>query len=354
MNRTLAIFARPIPYHKELRKIAGSATSAILLTQLDYWFSKKPDGFHKFLEPCNRPGYKEGDSWSEELGFSAKEFRTAFKSIGIAYKSKGEYDQAADKFGGLFYCSYHNRVTGQTWYYRNHKVLDEAIETLANQGSVTGTDQRAFTGKSDPDSASGAVTDQRAFTDHSVTDQPAVTVASVPDFTSGVVTDQPAVTQLTNGQLDHAETTPETTSSESTDREKNCFSQVEFAHAQPQPEPHTETLVTPTPTPTTLVVQSSGSARTRVPGGSENDSQSLTIGAVTYRQSPASIDLSEAWERDKMAASLEARSLAPGHKSPWLVAHGLGAVWVGPGKTDFNADLLSLIARYKRDEWRQD
>ena len=182
MNRSLAIFARPIPYHKELRKIAGSATSAILLTQLDYWFSKKPNGFHKFLEPCHRPGYKDGDSWSEELGFSAKEFRTAFKAIGIAYKSKGEYDRATDKFGGLFYCSYHNRVTGQTWYYRNHTLLDEAIETLANQGAVTVSDQRefpgnsvtaqrAFTGKSDRDFTRGVVTDQGAFTDHSVTDQ---------------------------------------------------------------------------------------------------------------------------------------------------------------------------------------
>ncbi len=81
-----------ITYRKELNVITGSVTATILLQQLIYWDNKndhKP--FYKFIEPCNNEKYTDGDSWTEELGFSKYEFTTAYKkleSLGIVSKKK--------------------------------------------------------------------------------------------------------------------------------------------------------------------------------------------------------------------------------------------------------------------------
>lgn len=144
-NRLLTITRGGIPYIKELRIKTKSVTSSIVMQQLDFWFNtKNGDSFYKFLEPApNHSGYKEGDSWTEELGFSAEEFQTAFKQIGIAYKSKKEFDQADNKFivkvknknGELveeekFYCSYYDRLSRLTYYFRNHTLVDDFLESV--------------------------------------------------------------------------------------------------------------------------------------------------------------------------------------------------------------------------------
>lgn len=72
------------------------------------------------------------------------------------------------------------------------------------------------------------------------------------------------------------------------------------------------------------------------------------VGVVTYKQSPESIDLSELWEVAEYEAKAGARALGPGHKHLALVAHGLGAIWVGPNASDFDARLLALIAKNKK------
>lgn len=141
--------AHAIPYRPELRicfepfaPINGqkpkdlTTAGAILLQQLDYWFSKYPGGFYKFMEPpkTGHKAYRSGDSWTEELYFSRKEFTTAFEQVGIAYKSKGQFDQASragDVFHGRFYCSYYDRVARITWYYRNHAVIDAYLDRVA-------------------------------------------------------------------------------------------------------------------------------------------------------------------------------------------------------------------------------
>lgn len=85
------------------------------MQQLDYWFENHPEGFYKFLLPSDHPAYKNGDSWTEELGMSKDEFRTAFDKIGHRYKSKSEFDKAEDKFQGKFYCSYVDRRSNLTF-----------------------------------------------------------------------------------------------------------------------------------------------------------------------------------------------------------------------------------------------
>ncbi len=140
-NRLLSFAQKSIPYIKELRPIVGSVTACILWQQLDFHFAKKPEGFYKFLESCNNNAYKEGDSWTQELGFSKEEFRTAFKKIGITSKSKRMYDCSENKFKRsdnteAWFCSYHDKTKGLTYYFRNHEYVDSTLDSLfatANQ-----------------------------------------------------------------------------------------------------------------------------------------------------------------------------------------------------------------------------
>ena len=134
-NKYWASVRRGILYVPDFRPFAGSVTASILWQQLDFWFAQYPDGFFKFLEPCKHEAYRNGDSWVEELGFSKDEFRTAFRKIGIVYKSKKDYNQAKDKFDGQkFFCSYHDKIKGLTWYLRNHNLADNTLNTFIKQG----------------------------------------------------------------------------------------------------------------------------------------------------------------------------------------------------------------------------
>jgi len=122
-----------ITYRKDLKIIAGSTNAAILWQQLEYWFDKmQGKEFYKFLSPLDeeRYGYKFGDSWCEELGFSESEFRTAFSQLGIRYKSKKEYDNQKNPFGDKMYCSYYNKIERKTYYLRNHDYVRFNVERI--------------------------------------------------------------------------------------------------------------------------------------------------------------------------------------------------------------------------------
>ena len=132
-NRILHLTRNTIPYVKELHPIAGGVLGCLVMQQLDYWFEGHPEGYYKFLMPSDHPAYKIGDSWTEELGMSKDEFRTAFDKIGIRYKSKSEFDQAVDKYQGRFYCSYVDRRSNLTYYFRNHNLVDAALDELLSK-----------------------------------------------------------------------------------------------------------------------------------------------------------------------------------------------------------------------------
>jgi hypothetical protein len=140
-NKILSIFSNTIPYVKELRECTDSVTAAILMQQLDYWFARKPQGFYKFSEPpkSDNPKYNDGDSWTEELGFSADELRTAFSKIGVAYKSKTEFKKALEtntvfqsEDKEFFYARYFDRDKGCSFYYRNDKLVDAILDKLVS------------------------------------------------------------------------------------------------------------------------------------------------------------------------------------------------------------------------------
>lgn len=74
----------------------------------------------------------------------------------------------------------------------------------------------------------------------------------------------------------------------------------------------------------------------------------IQIGAVTYTQPPESIDLAELWAQNPGLAKQQIRFLAPGHKRPEMVAHGVGHWWIGPGLNDFDEHLLQACQQRKR------
>ena len=126
-----------IPYIKELRNLEDvkSVNACLLMSQLEYWFMISGNGFYKFAErpETEQFAYKDGDSWTEELGISYAEFINAFEQIGVRYKSKKEYDEAKSKgdvFQGKFYCCYFNKVNRLTLHFRNDKKVNEAIRFL--------------------------------------------------------------------------------------------------------------------------------------------------------------------------------------------------------------------------------
>ncbi|WP_420213461.1 hypothetical protein ACN8ZM_40320 (plasmid) [Burkholderia aenigmatica] len=153
-NRILEITRNTIPYVKELMPLARSVTSCLLMQQLDYWFSTYPDGFWKFQDVAPKhPWYRPGTSWAEELGFSVKEFRTAFDNIGVRYTSKSEWVSGNGDFKGLFYACYTDKREGTTWYFRNHALVDSALDVLMREPPAT-------RGKAMPDGSGGAAPTQ--------------------------------------------------------------------------------------------------------------------------------------------------------------------------------------------------
>lgn len=78
-----------IMYRPEWRKYTGSVTATILLSQILYrWNKSGQRPFYKFKAPCGHCLYTPGDSWIEELGFSAKEFDAALKKIAFKRTAK--------------------------------------------------------------------------------------------------------------------------------------------------------------------------------------------------------------------------------------------------------------------------
>lgn len=80
----------------------------------------------------------------------------------------------------------------------------------------------------------------------------------------------------------------------------------------------------------------------------QQSTQPIQVGTVTYRQLPEAIDLSELWATNPTSAKAQIRRLAPGHKRPEMVVHGFGEWWVGPGLNDFDEDLIKACQKRKR------
>jgi len=135
----MELFSGNLYYVPELRELTGSIKAAILMHQLDHYFIHSPEGFYKFTEPSGHPEYRKGDSWTEVLNFSAKEFKNAWKHIGITYASKTAYNRIkGDKFQGKLYCAYIDRgQNNKTYYFRNHLLINQRLATLSQMEELT-------------------------------------------------------------------------------------------------------------------------------------------------------------------------------------------------------------------------
>lgn len=104
--------------------------------QLEYWFSIYPDGFYKFLEPCDNRDYREMNSWSEEVKCHRTTFNRVFDTFGIRYKSKTTFLKSPDVFKGKMYASYYDRKEKKYFYLRNHEKVNvflQAVNTKNHQ-----------------------------------------------------------------------------------------------------------------------------------------------------------------------------------------------------------------------------
>ncbi len=134
-----------IAYRPDLRKITPSVTAAILLQQIVHrWRKNGNEKFYKFREPCKHEKYHPGDSWTEELGFSGKEFDSALRSIGFKLgKTKNEIERK-DAF-----IVYYRDNEGLTWYSLNEELLSNSLlgkyQGVAQRGSTKVIDQRETT-----------------------------------------------------------------------------------------------------------------------------------------------------------------------------------------------------------------
>jgi hypothetical protein len=138
-----------VPYIPALTPhLGGSPLAAILLQKLDFWNDRSGPGFYKFILPApSHAMYKPGDSWKEELEYSDDVFRTAFDKIGVRHPSRKAYEAARDAgtqfdspTGPKYYCSYHDRGTGLTHYFRNDAILDAMLDRLCADGGGSFTE----------------------------------------------------------------------------------------------------------------------------------------------------------------------------------------------------------------------
>lgn len=142
MRKLIADDKNLVVYRPALREIGGSIAGTVLLQQIIYWDEKSGGKFYKFAEPCKNERYKEGDSWEEELGMSAKELRTALSHFAFKCGKKNKdkygdgYKQARE--GALVqYYTDSNRVT---WYLLNRQLLSKLL-----MGIYKESDQREVT-----------------------------------------------------------------------------------------------------------------------------------------------------------------------------------------------------------------
>lgn len=124
LSRMLAGDYRAIPYRPELVEIAGSVTAAILLQQITFWAARSNwETFFKFREICAHNDYRLGDSWTEELGFSPREFDNALRKIGTKIKRGDSKAEAMENSLVIFWTD----SSRKTFYLLNWPLLEARL-----------------------------------------------------------------------------------------------------------------------------------------------------------------------------------------------------------------------------------
>src|SRR5690606_18004655 len=115
-------------YNPTIKRFTGCDRATLILEKIEYFFSKQPNGFYKFIEPCSHRLYKKNDSWAEELGCDRKCFTRSWEKIGFRHNSRRAFEEAKDKFEGKLYASYYDRNLNQMFFIRNHDLANETLK----------------------------------------------------------------------------------------------------------------------------------------------------------------------------------------------------------------------------------
>ena len=125
--------SKSIPYRPQYNRITGRVTATLLLQQISYWWhtsNRKP--FYKFRAPCEHEKYREGDSWTEEMGMTIYEFDGALKTIG-AKITKGDSKAELEQANLVVYWTDGDRTT---WYQLNEELFYTAVYYAYNDPDV--------------------------------------------------------------------------------------------------------------------------------------------------------------------------------------------------------------------------
>ena len=117
-----------IKFDPRIKRFTGCDRATLILEKIEFFFSKQPNGFYKFIEPCSHRLYKKFDSWSEELGCDRKCFTRSWEKIAFRHKSRRAFNEAKDKFEGQLYASFYDRNRNQMFFIRNHELANETLK----------------------------------------------------------------------------------------------------------------------------------------------------------------------------------------------------------------------------------
>ena len=117
-----------IKFDPRIKRLTGCDRATLILEKIEFFFSKQPNGFYKFIEPCSHRLYKKFDSWSEELGCDRKCFTRSWEKIAFRHKSRSAFNEAKDKFEGKLYASFYDRNRNQMFFIRNHELANETLK----------------------------------------------------------------------------------------------------------------------------------------------------------------------------------------------------------------------------------
>lgn len=140
----------------DINTFCKKTTTKLVVQHLEYWFrGKKKNGFFKFSAPCNHKLYREGDSWTEELGISKSSFKRHFDFVGTRWPSKTSFEESKDPFLGKPYTCYYDRKENVTRYFKNPtgsissksmtlSLLKAEKETMKDQVSIKLSKKQSF------------------------------------------------------------------------------------------------------------------------------------------------------------------------------------------------------------------
>lgn len=133
MNKEISTGLLVVPFVPDLKKLklVKTTLACLLMSRLESCFERNPDGFYKYVSPNLKRYVSYGLTWTEELKIKEREFREAYKQIGVTYKSHNKYLQAENKFQDKYYCRIQDPLnSNRTLFLRNHKLVDEALKSL--------------------------------------------------------------------------------------------------------------------------------------------------------------------------------------------------------------------------------